>query len=274
MDNKNLPMPVEIEGVHGYVDDKGTVWLKLEDAARGLGFIEYKKGVEYIRWRTVRDCLRQFALSQQSAKSCSDADFKDSFIPENIFYRLAMKANSPAANAFQEKIANDILPAIRKHGIYATPVVVEKIMSDPDFLIGVLTAFKQEKAKNAALSQTVKTLTPKAKYHDDVLNSEGIIPVTLIAKDYGMSALRFNRLLARLKIQYKVGSSWALYSQFVGNGYTKTKTNYNVSDTGQTSSHVTMYWTQKGRKFLYDELRKHDVYPEVESLSLEGDFHD
>lgn len=250
MDNKNLPTPVEIEGVHGYVDDKGTVWLKLEDTARGLGFekTEVKKGVEYknIRWAIVRGYLRDFGFRHNSVESCSNADFKDSFIPENIFYRLAMKANSPAANAFQEKIANDILPAIRKHGFYATTDTIEKIMSDPDNWIALLTAFKEEKSKNAELAQTVQTLEPKAKYHDDVLNSHELIPTTLIAKDYGMSALKFNRILARLKIQYKIGSSWALYSHFAGNGYTKTKTHYSVGDGGYTSSNVTMYWTQKG----------------------------
>lgn len=271
MDNKNLP--VEIEGVHGYVDDKGTVWLKLEDAVRGLGFcqkqIKNGKEYEFVRWNRISGYLKDFGFPPFLVE-----EIERVFIPENIFYRLAMKANSPAANAFQEKIANDILPAIRKHGFYATTDTIEKIMSDPDNWIALLTAFKEEKSKNAELAQTVQTLEPKAKYHDDVLNSHELIPTTLIAKDYGMSALKFNRILARLKIQYKIGSSWALYSHFAGNGYTKTKTHYSVGDGGYTSSNVTMYWTQKGRKFLYDELCKHDIYPEVESLPLEGESYD
>lgn len=99
-----------IQNVRCYLDDKGTAWLNAEDAARGLGFTEVKSGVEYVRWRTINGYLREFSFSQQVGKT--------DFIPENMFYRLTMKASNAAAEKFQAKVADEILPSIRKHGAY------------------------------------------------------------------------------------------------------------------------------------------------------------
>lgn len=91
MTNENLT-PTLISGVSCYERD-GTAYLKLEDVARGLGFTQTKNGLEYIRWETIDKYLRDFGFSQQVGK--------DSYIPENIFYRLAMKAKNETAEKFQ-----------------------------------------------------------------------------------------------------------------------------------------------------------------------------
>ena len=102
---------ITVSGVKGYTDENNTAWLRLEDVARGLGFTEKKSdGAEYIRWSTVGTYLRDLNFSQEVAK--------DSYIPENIFYRLAMKAKNETAEAFQAVVADEILPAIRKTGTY------------------------------------------------------------------------------------------------------------------------------------------------------------
>lgn len=103
---------MEIENVKGYVGEDGFIYLNLEDVARGLGFTQVKNGVEYVRWETVIKYCNEF--SQQVGK--------DSFIPENIFYLLAMKGKNEIAKGFQLKVANDILPQIRKTGIYGVSV--------------------------------------------------------------------------------------------------------------------------------------------------------
>nr|DAG39532.1 MAG TPA: antirepressor [Bacteriophage sp.] len=99
-----------IQGIDCYELD-GTVYLRLETVARGLGFTDSSKGTEYIRWSTVRSYLSDIGFSQEVAK--------DTFIPENVFYRLAMKAKNPAAEAFQAKVADEIIPAIRRTGSYS-----------------------------------------------------------------------------------------------------------------------------------------------------------
>ena len=112
----NLPTVTTVEGVRCYVDINNVAWLNVEDVSRGLGFThkETKNGVEYstIRWATVNNYLHEFGFANKVAK--------DDFIPENMFYRLAMKASNAAAQAFQAKVADDILPSIRKTGFYAT----------------------------------------------------------------------------------------------------------------------------------------------------------
>ena len=105
---------LNINNVHGYLDkETGTAYLNAEDVARGFGFTENKGGVEYIRWRTVNHYLRGFGFSQDVAK--------DDFLPENMVYRLGFKASNEAAQKFQAVLADEVLPAIRKHGAYMTP---------------------------------------------------------------------------------------------------------------------------------------------------------
>lgn len=262
--------PVEIQGVHGYVDDKGTVWLKLEDVVHGLGFVQkqIKNGKEYtfVRWNRINNYLNEFGFPPIVVEESADA-----FVPEHIFYRLAMKANNAIANAFQEKIANEILPAIRKYGAYMTPDTIKKILLTPDFIINLATKLKEEQEKNAVLTQTVQTLEPKANYCDIILNCPDTVTTTIIAKDYGMSARAFNEMLSGFKIQFKQSGVWMLYARYADKGYTQSKTHHTVGANGKTTARVSTAWTQTGRMFLYKMLRKHDVFPAIEKLNFKGE---
>lgn len=113
---KKTKQLVIIENVHGYVDENGTVWLNVEDVARGLGFTQTaKSGNKVVRWERVNSYLREFGFIPTSGDGVKAEDF----IPENIFYRLAMKASNTVAKTFQVKVADEILPAIRKTGYYS-----------------------------------------------------------------------------------------------------------------------------------------------------------
>lgn len=100
---------ITVSGVSGYIDENGTAQLRLEDVARGLGFTQNKSGVEYVRWETVNGYISDIGFSQLVGNE---------FIPENVFYRLAMKAKNETAERFQALVADEILPAIRKTGSY------------------------------------------------------------------------------------------------------------------------------------------------------------
>ena len=106
-----------VKGVRCYVDGDMTAHINAEDVARGLGFVEGGKfsttGENYVRWERVNSYLKEFGYPYEVGKN--------DFIPENVFYRLAMKANNKVAQGFQAKIADEILPSIRKHGYYASP---------------------------------------------------------------------------------------------------------------------------------------------------------
>lgn len=112
--------------------------------------------------------------------------------------------------------------------------------------------------------KVIEELQPKASYYDMILQCKDLIATTVIAKDYGMSVKKFNAILHDLGIQFKQGDVWVLYAKYQGNGYLKTKThNYPDAD-GIQHSKEHSYWTQKGRLFLYDLLKQHDVLPLME----------
>lgn len=112
--------PVLISGVSCYEQD-GTAYLRLDDVAHGLGFTQTKNGIEYVRWETIDKYLRDLGFSQQVGK--------DSYIPENVFYRLAMKAKNETAEKFQALVADEIIPSIRKTGGYRMPKLSKEMQA-------------------------------------------------------------------------------------------------------------------------------------------------
>lgn len=149
----------KIENIFGVdcYEKEGTAYLKLETVAKGLGFSRIAaSGNEVVRWETVRKYLEELGVP-----ACWNGDSpkvgKDGlpeFIPENIFYRLAMKAKNETAEKFQSKVADEIIPSIRKHGIYATDNVIDEILNNPDFGIKLLTKLKEEKETHYLLLKT------------------------------------------------------------------------------------------------------------------------
>ena len=156
-ENSNL---LEIKGVRCYEKD-GIAYLNLEDVARGLGFTQMKNGTEYVRWETVNGFLVDFHFPNKLGKT--------DYIPENIFYRLAMKAKNETAEKFQVVIADEVIPAIRKHGGYLTPKTINNILTDPDTIIKLATILKEEQEKNKQLQAKNEHLESEVAYKEDVI---------------------------------------------------------------------------------------------------------
>lgn len=180
MNDKNLT-PVLISGVSCYEQD-GTAYLRLEDVARGLGFMTVAaSGNEVIRWNTVHKYLTELGV----ATSCNGSDYRSkcpTYIPENIFYRLAMKAKNETAEKFQALVADEIIPSIRKHGAYMTPETLQAAILNPDTMIQLCQQLKAEQDKNAALTAANAALAPKGIFADAVSASKQSILVGDLAK--------------------------------------------------------------------------------------------
>lgn len=112
--------------------------------------------------------------------------------------------------------------------------------------------------------KVIEKLEPKASYYDLVLQCKDLIATTIIAKDYGMSASGFNKMLKDFGIQYKQGDTWVLYSKYQGYGYLQTKTHNYADADGVQHAKQHSYWTQKGRLFLYEKLKNKNVVPLME----------
>jgi phage antirepressor YoqD-like protein len=123
----------------------------------------------------------------------------------------------------------------------------------------LLKKLYDEREKSAVLEQLAVELAPKALYCDMILQCRDAVPVSLIAKDYGMSATAFNRLLHQLGIQYRTGGTWLLYQKYSGWGYTQTRT-YRVDE---KISAIHTCWTQKGRLFLYGTPLSASSFPAI-----------
>lgn len=159
--------PVLISGVSCYEQD-GTAYLRLEDVARGLGFTRTAaSGNEVIRWERVDGYLRELGVP-----TCGHGDF----IPENVFYRLAMKAKNETAEKFQALVADEIIPSIRKTGGY---IAGQESMSDSELMAkALLVAKRQIDAKTAQ----IEDMTPKAVFADAVAASKTSILIGELAK--------------------------------------------------------------------------------------------
>lgn len=192
-------------------------------------------------------------------------------INESGLYALILGSKLPTAKKFKRWVTSEVLPAIRKHGAYMTEDTIKKALQEPDFIIKLATELKEEKAarKTAELevaqkSQIINELKPKADYTDRILQSKSLVTITQIAKDYGMSGAAMNELLHELKVIYKLGRQWLLYSKYQAKGYTHSETIDFKHKDGRPDVAMNTKWTQKGRLFLYELLKKHDVLPVIE----------
>lgn len=162
---------VTIRGVRGFTDETGTVQLNLEDTARGLGFVRKAgSGNTVVRWERVNNYLAEFGFMPTSGHA--------GFIPENIFYRLAMKAKNDVAETFQAKVADEILPSIRRTGMYATA----ELLDNPDLLIEAATRLKKEREERLKLQAKIEQDKPKVVFAEALEVSEDSINVNDLAK--------------------------------------------------------------------------------------------
>lgn len=115
-----------------------------------------------------------------------------------------------------------------------------------------------------ALSQEIEAMQPKVSYYDTILASKETVTTTQVAQDYGMSAIAFNRQLSNMRIQHKVNGQWILYAPYISQGYVHSKQVDIVRSDGRHDTKMNTEWTQKGRLFLYETLKKSNIIPLIE----------
>lgn len=177
---------------------------------------------------------------------------------------------------FKRWVTHEVLPSIRKTGGY---IAGEENMTEDELILKAMNVLnaKVEKLRtenknllveNDKKEQIIGELKPKADYTDRILQCDDLTKVNVIACDYGFSAVEFNKILKKFSIQYKEGKDWLLYQKYRGKGYTQTKTfEYSHKD-GTKGSRTIMYWTQKGRLFLYEFLRAKGMLPRMEEEQI------
>lgn len=240
----------------------GEPWFVAKDVTNILGYANASKAIsDHV---DTEDKLNNESLSSLGQRG-------GYLVNESGLYSLILASKLPNAKKFKRWVTNEVLPSIRKHGVYMTEQTLERAVSDPDFLIQIANQIKEEQAKNKALTtrvlqqdQQIKELKPKADYTDSILKSKSLVTITQIAKDYWMSGNRMNDILHDLGIQYKLARQWLLYAKYQSKGYTHSET-VNITHTdGRQDVRMNTKWTQKGRLFLYEVLKNAGIFPLIE----------
>lgn len=193
------------------------------------------------------------------------------FINESGLYDLIFGAAKQGNNqeikekakAFKRWVTSEVLPSIRKTGSYSMVKDSYMIEDHVERAERWIEEAKERKAlmlENKKKETLINALQPKASYCETVLQSKSLLATTIIAKDYGMTAQALNKLLLEYGVQYKVSDCWVLKGKYDKQGYTQSKTQ--IIDEERSKTH--MYWTQKGRLFLYEFLKSKGIIPVIE----------
>lgn len=258
---------------------EGEPWFVGKDVAAALGY-----GGDNSKSKALTNAISDHVdeedkmhLSYKELKRYPDGDLKNFshygavIINESGLYSLILSSKLPDAKKFKRWVTSEVIPSIRKHGGYLTPKTIEEILDDPDTIIHLATVLKEERETNRRLmlennqqKQIIGELQPKARYYDQILDNKGLVTITQIAKDYGMSGRALNDILHDLGIQFKESGQWLLYKKYHNEGYTHSSTVEVEHKDGTKSVKMNTKWTQKGRLFLYELLKQHGILPVIE----------
>ena len=219
----NKELELEVRAIK---NEDGSISLNADDTAIGFGWTRVAaSGNEVIRWDRVNKYISEFGSYPQVGTN--------DFIPESLFYLLGMKANNESAKKFQMWLATEVLPSMRKYGMYAT----DELLDNPDLLIAAATKLKEERAARLEAE----------KQRDKLVHQNKLYTTSEIAKELGLSsATKLNNLLSEKKIQYKQNKTWLLYSKYSELGLVSIK--QDVLDNGKII--YDRKWTGKGRDFI------------------------
>ena len=183
------------------------------------------------------------------------------FINESNLYKCIFQSDKPEAEAITEWVTGEVLPTIRKTGMYVTDNVWNSIMNEPEKIGEVLINYgkvKKEKElleeENQIQKQLIAEYKPIKEYVDTILSSEDTMTTTQIAADYGFSAYELNKTLNEQRVVRKVGGQWILYIEHMNKGYTKSETMTVKKKDGTDKVVANTKWTQKGRLFIHNLL--------------------
>ena len=241
MNNELINFHHEMFGDIRAIERDGEPWFVGKDVAEALGYSNASKAVMV----HVDEEDKQKVMLKADSQN-GNVVTATTLINESGLYSLVLSSKLPQAKVFKHWVTAEVLPSIRRHGAYATAPTIEKIIASPEFGIALLKNLQQEQ---------------------NILACPETVSVSQVAQDYGMSAVAFNRILNRAGIQYSVGGQWVLYAAYKDRGLVQSYTfNYRHND-GTDGCRMYTRWTQRGRLFLYDILKKIGIIPMIEKTT-------
>lgn len=175
-------------------------------------------------------------------------------INESGLYSLILSSKLESARRFKRWVTSEVLPAIRRNGRFELEQHNKQLANQARLL----------ENRNALLEEISAQQKPLTDYARHILSSTQTVTVTQVAQDYAMTAKQLNDLLNKLRIQHKVSGQWVLYTPYLYRGYVQSFSSYFISPEGEVVVKLHTRWTQNGRLFLYEELKKAGYLPVME----------
>ena len=231
-------------------------WFVGKDVADVLG---YERADNAIR----KHVDQEDKLTHQISASGQNRNM--TIINESGLYALIFGSKLESAKRFKHWVTSEVLPTIRKKGSYSIQPTLPKTYKEALIeLVAQVEANEKLELENKMKVQQLNELKPKADYYDQILQSKSLVLISQIAKDYGYGAPTMNKKLHELGVQYKQGGQWLLYSKYQNKGYTHSRTINITRSDGRSDVRMQTEWTQKGRLFLYELLKKNGILPIIE----------
>jgi len=243
------------------IEIDGQPWWMLKEVCKAVGI----GNVSDTAKRLDEDEKAEFDSIEVSSNGVKQTR-KRLIINESGLYAVILRSDKPSAKNFRKWVTSKVLPSIRKHGAYITDELLRQLEQDSEVIGELINRLVTERQKTGALLDYVEAAAPKVRYYDVILQCPNAVQVSIIAKDYGYSAVAFNKLLHKLRVQFKIGDTWLLYKEHQGNAYTVTNT---YTKNGKVTAIHTCF-TQRGRFWLYDLLKANGILPEAEKMAAEA----
>lgn len=203
------------------------------------------------------------------------------FINEQNLYKVIMRSDKPQAEPFQDWVCGEVLPTIRKTGTYTMANQLPDFTNPAEAARAWAHEYEQKliearradeaeqenkrlESENLQLAIENQELRNDKSYLDLIMRSKALLTISQIAQDYGMSGKAMNKILADLKIQYSMNGQWILYAAYKDKGYVSSQSIAFTRCDGRKDFRLHTYWTQEGRKFLYQLLKDDGIIPMLE----------
>ena len=256
--------------------ETGSLFVNATEMAKGFG----KTTKDWLRTKQSEEFISSLSTVRQISPTGlvqiiqgGNPELQGTWMHEDVALEFA-RWLSPAFAIW----CNDRIKELLQIGFTATQPTIEQLVENPDLIIEVASKLKMLRQQNAeqqkqiaiqnrqldSLTTEVVELQKKTDYIEVILSSKETVTITQIAQDYGMSAKAFNKVLADLKIQRKVNKQWILYTPYLNMGFVHSKTIQITHHNGTIGTVQHTEWRQKGRLFLYEELKKHNILPMIE----------
>lgn len=236
------------------VEVNGEPWLVGKDVAQALGYSNTKDAVSrHVDTEDKRGARFPTPSGQQEM----------TIINESGLYSLVLGSKLPSAKKFKRWVTSEVLPSIRKNGMYLLPKdypsALRALADSEEQRMALECTNATLAAENERQAQVIAEFEPIRQYVDTILESPDALATSQIAADYGMSAQELNKILRDEGVQHKVNGQWLLYKKHMNKGYTKSKTFQFTHSDGRADTKLHTQWTQKGRLMIHNILENRGI---------------